>query len=169
MLACGFSQPMPGLTICPPLKGRRCRTVSCIRAGYCSTSTYTIGWALDVARRHTRSGYAYVISNIGLVGLAVFWFWFLSLDGRSRYFYAFRNTSAAYFAALFCISPSQFTIKTAALLWFLMGTLSGSKDRDVLVKQHGSSPSHAGSTGANVMREANRSETGLRHVTWCPR
>ena len=50
------------------------------------------------------AGYAYVISNVGLLGFAAFWFWFMSLDGRSRYFYAFRNTSAAYFAALFCVS-----------------------------------------------------------------
>ena len=76
------------------------------------------------------AGYAYVISNVGLLGLAAFWFWFMSLGGRSRYFYAFRNTSAAYFAALFCISASQFTIKTAALLWFLIGALSVATDRD---------------------------------------
>jgi putative polymerase len=74
------------------------------------------------------SGYAYVISNIGLIGLAVFWLWFMSLDGRSRYFYAFRNTTAAYFAALLCLSQSQFTIKTAALLWFLLGALSLARD-----------------------------------------
>ena len=74
------------------------------------------------------SGYAYIISNIGLIGLAVFWLWFLSLKGRSRYFYAFRNTTAAYFAVLFCLSQSQFTIKTAALLWFLLGGLSLAKD-----------------------------------------
>ena len=80
------------------------------------------------------AGYAYVISNVGLIGLATFWFWFMSLDGRSRYFYAFRNTSAAYFAALFCISTSQFSIKTAALLWFLMGALSVARERNVLMR-----------------------------------
>jgi putative polymerase len=74
------------------------------------------------------AGYAYVISNVGLIGFALFWLWFMSLSGRSRYLYAFRNTSAAYFAALFCISASQFTIKTAALLWFLMGVLSVARD-----------------------------------------
>jgi putative polymerase len=74
------------------------------------------------------SGYAYVISNIGLIGFAAFWFWLTTLDGRNRYFYAFRNNTAAYFAALFCISQSQFTIKTAALLWFLLGVLSLARD-----------------------------------------
>jgi putative polymerase len=70
------------------------------------------------------AGYAYVISNAGLLGLGVFWWLFLSLKGDNRFFYGFRNASAAYFAALFCIGESQFTIKTAALHWFLMGALS---------------------------------------------
>ena len=87
------------------------------------------------------AGYAYVVTNIGLMGFAAFWFWFLSLGGRSRYFYAFRNTSAAYFAVLFCISTSVFTIKTGALLWFLIGTLSVARDRYVSVRQTQSTPS----------------------------
>ena len=81
------------------------------------------------------AGYAYVVTNVGFLGLMAFWFWFISLEGRSRYFYAFRNTNAAYFAALFCISTSVFTIKTGALLWFLIGTLSVARDRDVSVQQ----------------------------------
>jgi putative polymerase len=80
------------------------------------------------------SGYAYVISNVGLFGLAAFWFWLMSLSGHNRYFYAFRNTMAAYFAALFCISASQFTIKTAALLWFLMGALSVAGSKNGIVR-----------------------------------
>ncbi len=80
------------------------------------------------------SGYAYVISHVGLLGFAAFWLWFMTLGGRSRAFYAFRNTAAVYFAALFCISSSQFTIKTAALLWFLMGALSMAKDQEAIVQ-----------------------------------
>jgi putative polymerase len=82
------------------------------------------------------AGYAYVISNVGLIGLAAFWFWFMSLRGHSRYFYAFRNANAAYFALLFCISTSQFTIKTAGLLWFLMGALSAERRQDVVERMH---------------------------------
>ena len=81
------------------------------------------------------AGYAYIISNVGLLGFAAFWFWFMSLGGRSRYFYAFRNTSAAYFAAISCVSTSQFTIKTAALLWFLMGALSVVQGREAVVQR----------------------------------
>lgn len=79
------------------------------------------------------AGYAYIISNVGLLGFVAFWFWFMSLGGRSRYFYAFRNTSAAYFAAISCVSTSQFTIKTGALLWFLMGALSVVQGREAAV------------------------------------
>lgn len=79
------------------------------------------------------AGYAYIISNVGLLGFVAFWFWFMSLGGRSRYFYAFRNTSAAYFAAISCVSTSQFTIKTGALLWFLMGALSVVQGREAVV------------------------------------
>jgi putative polymerase len=81
------------------------------------------------------AGYAYVISNVGLFGFAVFWFWFMSLRGHTRWFYAFRNASAVNFAVLFCISTSQFTIKTAGLLWFLMGALSNERNHDVLKKR----------------------------------
>ncbi len=89
-----------------------------------------LNWlGVEAARVQTfDAGYAYVISNAGVIGLAAFWVWFMTLAGKSRYFYAFRNANAAYFAVLFCISESQFTIKTAALLWFLMGALSVAKD-----------------------------------------
>lgn len=70
------------------------------------------------------SGYGYMISNAGLMGFVVFWLFFMSLQGSSRYFYIFRNVSAAYYATLFCISASHLSIKTAALLWFLLAALS---------------------------------------------
>ncbi|MGD9501153.1 MAG: hypothetical protein AB7V40_01545 [Methyloceanibacter sp.] len=76
------------------------------------------------------SGYGYVISNIGIAGFVALWFLFMSLKGANRYFYAFRNVLAVYFAALLCISASQFTIKIAALLWFLLGVLSAVKAAD---------------------------------------
>jgi putative polymerase len=79
------------------------------------------------------AGYAYVISNAGVIGFALFWWVFVSLKGSNRYFYGFRNASAAYFAILFCIAESQLTIKTAALHWFLLGALSvaTSSEREV--------------------------------------
>lgn len=95
------------------------------------------GYTLD-------TGYAYVVCNVGLIGLAVFWLWFMALDGYNRYFYAFRNTTAAYFAALLCVSQSQFTIKIAALLWFLLGALSIAREgaRRAPVKEALSAQAH---------------------------
>ena len=59
------------------------------------------------------AGYAYVLSNAGIIGFAALWILFMSLEGSNRYFYAFRNVIAVYLAALFCISASQFTISSA--------------------------------------------------------
>lgn len=70
------------------------------------------------------SGYAYSVASIGLIGIALFWIMLLSTEGRSRFFYTFRDLAAAYVAFLLCISNSPYTIKTGALLWFLTGVLS---------------------------------------------
>lgn len=70
------------------------------------------------------SGYAYSIASIGLIGMAIFWAMLLLTEGRSRFFYTFRDLAAAYVAFLLCISNSPYTIKTGALLWFLTGVLS---------------------------------------------
>jgi len=74
------------------------------------------------------SGYGYVISHVGIIGFALLWTLFMSLKGSSRNFCAFRNMIGLYFATLLCISASQFTIKLAAMLWFLLGVLSMIKD-----------------------------------------
>jgi putative polymerase len=93
---------------------------------------------ITVSRAQTfDAGYAYVISNMGITGLAVFWLLFMSLKGHTNSFYAFRNTYAAYFAVLLCISASAFTIKFAALLWFLIGSLSVARDKEVLPLANG--------------------------------
>jgi putative polymerase len=89
-----------------------------------------LNWlGIEMSRSPTAdAGYAYIVSNVGLIGFTAFWLSLMSLGSRNRYFYAFRNTNAAYFAALLSVSTSQFTIKTAALQWFLMGALSVAND-----------------------------------------
>ncbi len=69
------------------------------------------------------SGYGYSVNAIGLVAAAFAWCLFLCLERPGRQFNLFRNLAAAYYAAILCVSYSPFTIKTAALLWFLMGAL----------------------------------------------
>jgi putative polymerase len=76
------------------------------------------------------AGYAYIISSIGLFGLAVFWCIVLCIRGPSLEFILFRNASAAYFAVMSCVGNSQLTIKTASLLWFLLGVLSVARGAD---------------------------------------
>ncbi len=90
-------------------------------------------FGLEASRGQTfDTGYGYVISNVGIIGFAALWTLFMSLQGSNRYFYAFRNVTALYFTTLLCISASQFTIKIAAMLWFLLGVLSVVKAADSL-------------------------------------
>jgi putative polymerase len=69
------------------------------------------------------SGYAYTISRIGIFGFAAFWSLFMALKSASAQFQMYRAFCGLYFAAILCVSYSPYTIKTASLLWFLLGTL----------------------------------------------
>lgn len=91
----------------------------------------TYNWfGLEASRTQTfDSGYGYLIGSLGIGGVAALWILFMSVRGSNRFFYSFRNVTAVYFATLLSISASQFTIKTAALLWFLLGILSVAKPR----------------------------------------
>ena len=94
------------------------------------------------------SGYAYIIAGIGFIGFLAAWILLFSLRGPSLQFYAFRNLTALYYGLILCISNSPFTIKTAALLWMLIGALSvgirsrivGSATSEILETKH--SPGH---------------------------
>lgn len=70
------------------------------------------------------SGYAYTISRIGIFGSVALWILFTTLRAQSRQFQMFRAFTALYFSAILCVSYSPYTIKTAGLLWFLLGALS---------------------------------------------
>lgn len=70
-------------------------------------------------------GYAYVLSSFGLVLAVALWlaYWLAPVaDGYGRYFQAFM---AVYICLILCVSgTSVFALKTAAILWFLLGTLA---------------------------------------------
>jgi putative polymerase len=70
------------------------------------------------------SGYSYTFGGIGIVGLALFWAILMTTRGAQRSFALMRDLAGFYVAILLCISNSPYTIKTGALLWFLVGTLS---------------------------------------------
>ena len=79
------------------------------------------------------AGYAYTFVSMGLVGAAVLWAVFAYSTVPDREAWRFKIFVALYIVILLTISTSLFTIKTAALLWFLLGTLiNPNRDRGQL-------------------------------------
>jgi putative polymerase len=72
------------------------------------------------------SGYGYTLVKVGLVGLTAIWALFVYAPVFDRDAWRFKIFIAFYAVSLLSISASLFTIKTAALLWFLYGTLNNS-------------------------------------------
>lgn len=87
-------------------------------------NTLDLGQAMGLvssAIDYNDSGYAYVLSQLGVIGFAAIWGLFVFIrvpQGQPRRFTLF---VAFYVILLLCISVSLATIKTAALLWFLAG------------------------------------------------
>jgi putative polymerase len=77
------------------------------------------------------SGYAYVIGAVGVLGLFLLWILMFAIRSGSPQFFAFRNIAALYYAAILCVSNSPFTIKTAGLLWFLLGAAAASRGETI--------------------------------------
>jgi putative polymerase len=72
----------------------------------------------------TDSGYGYVLVKLGLVGVAAIWALFVYAPVANDDAWRFKVFIAFYIVILLTISASLFSIKTAALLWFLYGTLN---------------------------------------------
>jgi putative polymerase len=70
------------------------------------------------------SGYAYIISKIGVIGLAGLWLLPMSIKNPGQQFCLYRNLIAIYLGTILCVSNSPFTIKTASLVWFLLGVVA---------------------------------------------
>lgn len=70
------------------------------------------------------SGYAYILSKVGVIGFWVLWLIPFSLRNADRHFCLYRNLLAIYYGTILCVSNSAFTIKTAALAWFLFGVMN---------------------------------------------
>ena len=70
------------------------------------------------------SGIAYTITTQSMVGLIAFWF-FLVLNAEDRTLYQIRylHGICIYITFTMLVSYSLFSIKTAALLWFIYGSL----------------------------------------------
>ncbi|HEY5278439.1 MAG TPA: hypothetical protein VIJ67_01680 [Pseudolabrys sp.] len=79
------------------------------------------------------SGYAYSFIGFGIVGAAALWAVFWMIGGRGWQFRTYRSLVGAYYGVLLCVSNSPYTIKTASLLWFLLGVLSAARDPALVV------------------------------------
>jgi putative polymerase len=74
------------------------------------------------------SGYSAVVTATGIIGFAVLWWLFMTMKVRSNAFNHFRVLIGLYISITLSISYSAVTIKTAALLWFLVGVLAYASD-----------------------------------------
>lgn len=70
------------------------------------------------------SAYTYVLVEIGIFGTAALWALFIYSPVADRTAWRFKTVVAFYYILILTIAASAFTIKTAALLWFLYGTLN---------------------------------------------
>lgn len=69
------------------------------------------------------SGYVYTLVKIGLIGFAATWLLYVLVPARSADSWRLRVFVAAYVTLLLTISNSIYSIKTAALAWYLLGAL----------------------------------------------
>jgi putative polymerase len=90
------------------------------------------------------SGIAYLIATQSIIGVLVLWA-FLALLGREQTLQQarFKTGALIYVALTMLVSYSLFTIKTAALLWFVFGALQSSPARVALPLRHGREVAHA--------------------------
>jgi len=74
------------------------------------------------------SGYAYSLNQIGLIGVIGFWSLFIFTPESTPRAWRFKVSVAAYICLLMLVSDSVYSIKTAALLWFMTGTSDAAPD-----------------------------------------
>ncbi|MBI1868560.1 MAG: surface polysaccharide polymerase [Methylocystis sp.] len=83
---------------------------------------------IPVTRFTSDSGYAYALTKIGLLGFVALWALFVLHPVRDQIAWRFRLFMALYIVLLLSISNSIFSIKTAALAWYLLGCLGASRE-----------------------------------------
>jgi putative polymerase len=76
------------------------------------------------------SGYAYALTQIGAAGTLVAWGLFVLMPARNPDGWRLRCAMAVYTCLLLVISDSPFSIKTAALVWFMLGAADGAPPED---------------------------------------
>lgn len=79
------------------------------------------------------AGYAYLITYAGFLAAGVLWTAFLAGSGTTRLAQTVRGAIAIYTTVLLTVSYGSFSIKTAALAWYLYGAAVGAKPEDAHV------------------------------------
>ncbi len=77
------------------------------------------------------SGFAYLIYAIGIVGMVFLWTAFCFARDRTLDAGRYRTLLGIYLALTLSVSPGVFSIKTAALAWFLLGAAQNLESRRV--------------------------------------
>ncbi len=77
------------------------------------------------------AGYAYLITYAGFLAIGVLWVAFLAGSGTTRLAQTVRGAIAIYTTVLLTVSYGSFSIKTAALLWYLYGAAAGARPESV--------------------------------------
>ena len=80
------------------------------------------------------SGYAYVLMQIGIVGMVFVWALFVYSRGPNLDAWRFRFAFGIYLCLNLLVSNSAFSIKTGAILWAMLGVadcarMAGQKKR----------------------------------------
>lgn len=79
------------------------------------------------------AGYAYLITYAGILAAGGLWIAFLAGSGTTRLAQTMRGAVAIYTTVLLTVSYGSFSIKTAALVWYLYGAAAGAKPEGVHV------------------------------------
>lgn len=79
------------------------------------------------------AGYAYLITYAGVLAAGGLWIAFLAGSGTTRLAQTMRGAVAIYTTVLLTVSYGSFSIKTAALVWYLYGAAVGAKPENVHV------------------------------------
>lgn len=68
------------------------------------------------------SGFAYTLTQFGIFGFIGLWAAFVFIPSKSKRGWIYHSMVIIYFLMLLLISNSGYSIKTGALMWFLLGT-----------------------------------------------
>ena len=85
----------------------------------------------DATDRFTAdSGIAYSLTQFGLLGFVGLWALFVFAPAKTARAWNFHSMAIIYFLLLMIISNSGYTLKTAGLVWFILGTANALKPED---------------------------------------